>query len=72
MKLVKPSFFGIGLFLAIGMVEGILAMQPALAESKNDSNSPPIESQFKMIKGKDGTSMIKIPEGEFVMGANDG
>ena len=72
MRLVKPSFLGIGLFLVIGMAAGLLATQPALAESKNDSDGSQVESQFEMIKGKDGAPMIKIPEGEFVMGANDG
>ena len=72
MKLVKPSLIGAGLCFVIGMVAGIWSSQRALAELKDDSGDSPIESQFKMIKGKDGAPMIKIPEGEFLMGANDG
>ena len=72
MKLVKPSLIGIGLFLVIVMVADILAPQPILAESKDDSDDSQIESQFEIIKGKDGAPMIKIPEGEFTMGANNG
>ena len=72
MKLVKPSLIGAGLCLVIGMVAGIWSSQRALAELKDDSGDSPIESQFEMIKGKDGAPMIKIPEGEFLMGANDG
>ena len=43
MRLVKPSFLGIGLFLVIGMAAGLLATQSALAESKNDSDGSQIE-----------------------------
>ena len=72
MKLIKPSLTKIGLFLVVGVAAGILASQLALAQSKDDSDNLQIESQFEMIKGKDGAPMIKIPEGEFLMGANDG
>ena len=50
----------------------ILGWQPVAAEWTYESSEPPIESQFEMIEGKDGAPMIKIPEGEFLMGANDG
>ena len=63
---------GAWLTLVIGMTGMVLGWHPAFAEWKYESTEPPIESQFEMVEGKDGAPMIKIPEGEFLMGANDG
>ncbi len=64
------------LTLGVGVLGGVLGpapvWQPAMAEWTYESSEPPIESQFDMIEGKDGAVMIKIPEGEFVMGNNEG
>ncbi len=68
----KPKEFGVWLTCILGVVGVVLGGPSAAAEWKYDSSGPPIESNFDMIKGKDGAPMIKIPEGEFLMGANDG
>lgn len=68
----KPKGRGLCLTCVVGCMGILLGWYPAAAEWKYDSDEPPIESQFEMIKGKDGAPMIKIPEGEFLMGANDG
>ncbi|MCZ6800603.1 MAG: SUMF1/EgtB/PvdO family nonheme iron enzyme, partial [Nitrospirae bacterium] len=64
-----PKETGVLLACIVGFV---LGGHSAAAEWKYDSSGPPIESNFDMTKGKDGAPMIKIPEGEFLMGANNG
>lgn len=63
---------GVWLTYIVGVVGVVLGGHPAEAEWKYDSSGPSIESHFEMTTGKDGAPMIKIPEGEFLMGANDG
>jgi len=63
---------GVWLTYIVGVMGVVLGGYPAEAEWKYDSSGPPIESHFEMTTGKDGAPMIKIPEGEFLMGANDG
>ena len=63
---------GAWLTFVMGMAGLVLGWFPAGAEWKYESGEPPIESKFEMIEGKDGAPMIKVPEGEFLMGANDG
>jgi sulfatase modifying factor 1 len=62
----------VGFTCMVGVAGVLLGWNLAAAEWKYDSKGPSIESQFEMIKGKDGAPMIQIPQGEFVMGANDG
>jgi len=71
----KSKEIGVGLTCIaciVGVVGVLLGGHSAAAEWKYDSAGPPIESNFDMINGKDGAPMINIPEGEFLMGANDG
>ena len=63
---------GAWLTLVIGMAGMVLGWHPAAAEWKYESTEPLIESQFEKIEGKDGAPMIRVPEGEFLMGSNDG
>lgn len=44
----------------------------AMAEDATPSNSKDGSEPYEMIKGKDGAPMIKIPEGEFLMGDDSG
>lgn len=68
----KSKEIRIGLLCIVAVAGVLLGGNPAAAEWKYDSSGPPIESNFDMIKGKDGAPMINIPQGEFLMGANDG
>ncbi len=60
------------LTVVIGAMGAGLGWQPAAAEWTYESSEPPIESKFEMIEGQDGAPMINIPEGEFLMGDNNG
>lgn len=62
----------IGFTCMVGVAGVLLGWNLVAAEWTYESKGPSIESQFEMIKGKDGAPMIQIPKGEFVMGANDG
>ncbi len=68
----KSKKIGVGLLCILGVVGVLLGGNPAAAAWKYDSSWPPIESNVDMIKGKDGAPMINLPQGEFLMGANDG
>jgi len=72
MDWAKPALARIGVPLLCGITAVVGGWHGADAEWDYDSGEPPIESQFEMITGKDGAPMIKIPEGEFLMGDNDG
>ncbi len=63
---------GARLALVLGVMGIVLGWQPAVGVAETSSSEPQIESQFERVIGKDGAPMIKIPEGEFLMGANNG
>ncbi len=57
----KCKVIRVGLACIIGVVGVGLGGYPVSAEWKYDSSGPPIESNFDVIKGKDGAPMINIP-----------